>query len=151
MVGVIREVVLIADGLTQGTIDVETAEKELQKYELDVAKVKAVAGIDTQKRAAEILKGVQNYAKTQYSGKNKQAIIREVNMIASELALRYPTADAQVILSLAIDRYVAEKGNPSERPVKVVGDRTSNVTAKPNPNSRLARQAEAAKKAASNQ
>ena len=131
----------IADGLTQGTIDVETAEKELAKYELDVAKVKAVAGIDTQKRAAEILKGVQNYAKTQYSGKNKQAIIREVNMIASELALRYPTADAQVILSIAIDRYVAEKGNPSKKPVEVVGGKT-NVKANLG-NSALRRQAEA--------
>jgi hypothetical protein len=77
-------------------------------------------------------------------------------MIASELALRYPTVDAQVILSVAIDRYVAEKGNPSKKPVRVVGDRTSNVTANPGRNSALARQARVAKKraaeeAASNQ
>ena len=140
----------IADGLREGVVDIEDAKKTLKAYELKEAAIAARAAsvIDPQKRAAEITAGIKNYvSNSQYSKKRYGEISAKINAIAARLALQYPTADSQLILSLAINEFNSKEGTPADREVNVAGGKP-NVKATPNPNSALARQAEAVKKKA---
>ena len=140
----------IADGLREGVVDIEDAKKTLKAYELKEAAIAARAAsvIDPQKRAAEITAGIKNYvSNSQYSKKRYGEISAKINAIAARLALQYPTADSQLILSLAINEFNSKEGTPADREVNVAGGKP-NVKATPDPNSALARQAEAVKKKA---
>ena len=140
----------IADGLREGVVDIEDAKKTLKAYELkeDAIAARTASVIDPQKRAAEITAGIKNYvSNSQYSKKRYGEISAKINAIAARLALQYPTADSQLILSLAINEFNSKEGTPADREVNVAGGKP-NVKATPNPNSALARQAEAVKKKA---
>ena len=132
----------IADGLREGVVDIEDAKKALATYELkkDEIAARAAPVIDPQKRAAEITDGIKNYvSNSQYSKKRYGEISAKINAIAARLALQYPTADSQLILSLAINEFNRKEGTPADREVNVAGGKP-NVKATPNPKSRLNKQ-----------